>query len=157
MKRYSFRVLAATLLLAACLAPPALAGAKYTGASLAARTTAGNGGSFPAENWRRYQVTVRVTAGSGTVTTFRVWMEGSPDEGNNWYPIACMNVVKGGAAAPGSVPATAQRDIVNETAVQTSATYLAICETLFDSKLRVQWDIQGTTPSETFEVLLYAK
>jgi hypothetical protein len=151
MKRFrgtAFVLLA--LLLPIFAAPPAVADETFNLKSSGAQTGNGIGSTTDIGNWRRLTVTVSVTAGSGTVNPFRVWVESSPD-GSIWYEIACEKVIKGGAAAPGSAPSTPQRDIVNETAVVTTATYSAMCE-VYSRLVRTSWAIAGTTPSETFFV-----
>ncbi len=127
---------------------------KFVLHALAAEVAAGQGAAVEVGSWRNLTATVRVTAGSGTVNPFRVWLEGSPD-GTNWYELPCTTVLKAGAAAPGAA-ATDERDIVNETAVVTSASYVGKCE-LYVSQVRAAWNIAGTTPSETFEVLASGK
>lgn len=135
--------------------PPAVAAEVLTLAGTSARTAAGQGSSTIIGNYRRLNVWVNVTAGSGTVSVFRVWLEVAPDStGSVWHPVVCEKVVKNTATAPGA--GATQRDIVNETAVQTSATYSAMCEVYSDT-VRIAWDIQGTTPSETFQVRTTAK
>jgi hypothetical protein len=115
---------------------------------------AGQGTAVDVGAWRTLTVTVNVTAASGTVNPFRVWLETSPD-GTNFFELPCRLVLKTAAAAPGAGSAN-QRDVVNETAVQTSAKYLALCD-LTSSTVRAAWNIGGTTPSETFEVLATGK
>jgi len=48
------------------------------------------------------------------------------------------------------------KDIVNETAVQTAAKYVATCEA-YVSQVRAAWNIVGSTPSETFSVTAVVK
>jgi hypothetical protein len=133
-----------------CLAaPPLTAAGEIVLKASGAQTGPSTGSLAEIGNYRYITVLVNVTAGSGTVTTFRVWLEGSIDNGANWYELPCYQMVKAGAAAPGA--SAAQRDIVNETSVQTAAKYVANCETYF-SQVRAAWNIAGTTPSETFAV-----
>jgi len=149
VKRFPILVLAFLFLTCS-----ALAGEKFTLAASAARTAAGTGTAVEVGNLRNLFVSVSVTAGSGTVNPFRVWLEASND-GTVFLEVPCKLVLKTGAAAPGAGTAN-QRDIVNETAVQTSAKYVGLCEVLA-ATVRAAWNIAGTTPSETFEVLAYAK
>lgn len=152
-----FRLLAIALLAFAFLAViPSPAGAHEPMVLLAsgARTSAGSSALLDVAAWRNFTVFVRVSSGSGTVTTFRVWLEGT-SEGTLWQEIPCYSVLKTGATAPGAASA-AQRDIVNETALVTSAQYSAICE-VYTSSIRVAWNIVGSTPSETFAVWAAAK
>ena len=130
------------------MAPPAVAGQPFTLKASGAQTGASTGSLVAIGNWRQLAVTVNVTAGSGTVNPFRVWIEGTWD-GTNWQELACELVLKSGATAPGT-PAT-QRDIVNETAVVASGKYTALCRVLVD-QVRAAWNIAGASPSETFSV-----
>ena len=94
-------------------------------------------------------VMLSVTAGSGTVTTFRVWLEFSQD-GASWYEQQADVVMESAAAAPGTAQPN-QRDLVNKTAVQSSLKILARYSALMHY-VRAQWAIAGTTPSETFAI-----
>lgn len=147
------RGLIVSMLVLVLFVSPALASQRLTLKTLGAETSAGQGSSAELGNRKYVSVTVRVTAGVATVTVFRVWIEGTVD-GTNWFELPCGLVLKTGAAAPGT--AASQRDIVNETSVQTSAAYIGQCE-LSVTTIRAAWNITGTTPSETFEVLAIAK
>lgn len=154
MKRFLSTVLVVLALLCA-LPAPAGAHEPFTLLASGSRTNAGTGSSVDVGAWRHLHVFVRVTAGSGTVNPFRVWLEGSHDD-SLWQEISCQNVLKAGAAAPGTAAAT-QRDIVNEVAVVSSATqWSATCE-IYTSKIRVAWNIAGSSPSETFAVFAAGK
>ena len=109
------------------------------------------GSSVEIGNLRKFMVGVRVTAGSGTVNPFRVWLEGTMD-GTNFFEIPLVRALKAGIAAPGAAT-TDERDIVNEAAVVTSEEYVAVYEANV-STVRARWDLQGTVPRETFEVKL---
>lgn len=115
-----------------------------------AETTTGQGTSINIGNRQRASVAVNVSAGSGTVSAFRVWLEGTYD-GTNWHELICDKLLKSGAAAPGAATLN-QRDIVNETSVQTAAKYYAEIPVGVQD-IRAAWLITGTTPSETFNVL----
>ena len=66
----------------AILTQPALAGSsRLTLLESAAQTASGNGASIPVAGISELAVFVRVTAGSGTLTAFSVWIEGSSDAG----------------------------------------------------------------------------
>lgn len=137
------------LAVVALLAPPASAADPIVLKASGAQTTAGTGTLQEIGGLRFITVLVNVTAGSGTVNPFRVWLEGTVD-GTTWFELACQNVLKTGAAAPGTAAVT-QRDIVAEVAVVTAAKYVATCETYVE-KVRIAWNIAGSTPSETFSV-----
>jgi len=146
--------LAVLLALLLVPAPGAQAAEISTLRALAAATAAGQGSAVEIGAWRELGVAVRVTAGSGTVTVFRVYLEGTFD-GTNWFELPCLLVLKGGAAAPGALTLN-QRDVVNEALAITSAKYAGVCRTPV-STVRAAWDVAGTTPSETFEVLVSGK
>ena len=131
--------LVTVLALVALGAPPAAAADIVTLKVSGAQTAAGQGTITDIGAYRLITVLVTVTAGSGTVNPFRVWLEGSPD-GTNFYELPCYQWVKTGAAAPGA--SAAQRDIVNEVAVVTSGKWAANCETRL-SIVRAAWNIAG--------------
>jgi hypothetical protein len=143
------------LALASLAAPPASAADTIVLKASGAQVAAGQGSLTEVGGYRFITVLVNVTAGSGTVNPFEVWIEGSVDNGTNWYQLACQNVMKAGATAPGTAAAS-QRDIVNEVAVVTSAKYVATCE-VYVSQVRAAWNISGSTPSETFSVTAVVK
>lgn len=137
------------LTVALLVAVPAMAETITLKAS-AAVTAAGQGSLVNVGLRRHITISVNVTAGSGTVTTFRVWLEGTPD-GATWFELPCDLILKAGATAPGAA-GTNDRDIVNETSVQTSAKYVGVCQVHMDA-VRAAWNVVGTSPSETFVVL----
>ena len=152
MKRFALGIL---LILAVLLAPLAQAGEIVTLSGSSAKITPGSGPVVDVGNLRTALVIVNVTAGSGTVNPFRVWLEQSID-GTIIAETACDLVLKGGAAPPGSVPTVPQRDIVNEAAVVTSGTWSAVCP-IAGRQVRARWDVTGSTPSETFSVVAFLK
>lgn len=155
MRAHRFRSIALMAALALIVAAwPAAAGEYFTLKASGAQTGAAQGTATQIGNWRQLSVIVKVTAGSGTVNPFRVWVEATWDDGTTWIELPCEMALKTGATAPGTAAAAA-RDIVNETAVVTSATYIGLCRTL-STKVRAAWNIAGSTPSETFSVSAYA-
>lgn len=90
-------------------------------------------------------IQVPVTAGSGTVSTFKVWLQGTID-GTNFFPIPCTlttNVV-------GTTFANTYL-VANDSVVQTSGVAVGLC-TIPVHNLRAAWIVNGTSPSETFSV-----
>ncbi len=152
MKRFLSALLAVSIL---AVPSAAFAGEALTLSGSSAKVAPGSGPIIDVGNLRQAFVLVSVTAGSGTVNPFRVWVEGSID-GTIFAEIACDLVLKAGAAAPGAAATVPQRDIVNETAVVTSAIYSATCSTSA-RHIRARWDVTGTTPSETFSVVAFVK
>lgn len=118
--------------------------------ALAAETSTGTGSRVDIGAGRDVEISVRVTAGSGPLTAFRVWLEQTFD-GTNYFEVACRRVLKGGDAAPGAASLD-ERDIVNETSIQTSGKWVAVADRRA-TQVRVAWFLSGATPSETFEVL----
>jgi len=151
------RILALHCLLLAILtflAPPVLGGEKLVLEALGAHTAPGTGTAVDLGNWRNCSVQVRVTAGSGTVNPFDVWLECSAD-GTNWTECAVDDRVK--ATTTGAGPFTDNViKVVAEVAVVTSAVYSARLTTV-PQAVRARWNIAGTTPSETFEVVAIPK
>lgn len=149
-------LLAILAAIALSLASPALADGRLTLQALGAQTTAGNGAGIDVGLARTFFAVVRVTAGSGTVTTFDVWLECSID-GTNFTECAVDDRVK--ATTTGAGPHTDNViKVVAETAVTTSAVYSAkVSPDTAVQVIRARWNIVGTTPSETFEVLLNTK
>ncbi len=138
------------------LAPPALAADRFVLHALGAETGPNTGAAFDLGNARNVFVVARVTAGSGTVNPFDVWLECSID-GTNFTECAIDDRVK--ATTTGAGPHTDNViKLIAEVAVTSSAVYSARlgAESAVQA-IRARWNIAGTTPSETFEVLLSAK
>lgn len=90
---------------------------------------------------------VIVTAGSGTVTAWKVWLETSGD-GVNWAPLPSWSTVTfSGTATAGT------HLIVNETSLVTSGNASGFYSAPL-TNVRARWTLTGTTPSETFSVIL---
>jgi len=143
------------LAIAVLLASPALAGETFTLHALGAEG-AGNatGTAVDLGNWRTLTVHARVTAGTGTVTTFNVWTECSVN-GTNFTECALDDRVE--ATTTGAGPFTDNTILlIAETAVTTSGVYSGRL-TAIPQWVRARWNIAGTTPSETFEVVATAK
>lgn len=155
---------ALTLLLALLveLAPPAHAeNVRKTLLASGAQTAAGQGGTIDVSACRIVYPFVSVTAGSGTVTTFKVYLEGSPDGGLTWSGLHCWHQSKRVTTGPVTTflatAGSGEGLIVNETAVVSSATtYAGSCDVTTDT-VRLGWEISGTTPSETFSAQLVCK
>jgi hypothetical protein len=145
---------AALLVLLALAAAPAVAQETLTLHALAARTTVGTGAAVEVGLASNLAVFARVTAGSGTVNPFDVWIECSLDA-TNWTECSIDDRVE--ATTTGAGPHTDNAiKLIAETAVTTSGTYSARITSVARA-VRARWNIAGTTPSETFEVLLLAK
>jgi hypothetical protein len=126
-----------------------------------ARTAAGQGTTVDVTSCHRLFVLVSVTAGSGTVNPFKVYLEGTTDGGITWSGLHCARQSKRVTAAPTTtfIATGGAGDglIVNEAAVVSAATtYAASCDVNTDT-VRLGWEIAGTTPSETFSAQLVCK
>ena len=153
MKRRGALVLAG-LVAAIAFASPAVAQEKLILHALAAETTPGTGTIFSVGLARTLSVQARITAGSGTVNPFDVWLECSLD-GSNFSECAIDDRVK--ATTTGAGPHTDNTiKLIAEVAVQTSGVYLGSVSSLTQF-VRARWNIAGTTPSETFEVIAFPK
>lgn len=144
-------LLAAILL---TLASPALAAENIVLHALGAETAAGTGTAMNLGNLRTATVFARVTAGSGTVTTFNVWIECSAD-GTNFTECALDNRVEATTTGTGTFTDNTVF-LITETAVTTSGVYSGQLGAA-PQAIRARWNIAGTTPSETFEVVAVPK
>ena len=118
----------------------------------AAQTASANGAAVDVSGHKELLVMVNVTAGSGTLTAFSVFLESSDDGGATWYEILADTVLKSTGAAAEPTPTLQKRNIVTETAIVASAKYAATY-TKFGEKVRPRWLITPTSsPSETFEI-----
>lgn len=155
MKRCTARLL--TLLLVVLLAPAAPAWADRTLVLKASGAETGNNqtADFDVQGFATIAAFVNVTAGSGTVGTFKVLLEGTNDGGTVYYDIPCDVVTKNAADTVTPV-VTGTSLIVNETAVVTAAKYVCVTR-VGTARARARWVIAGTTPSETFSVTVNLK
>lgn len=149
----SFLLVVAVALLALTVTPAAAAD-KLVLHALGAETGASTGAALDTGNSRNISVYARVTAGSGTVNPFDVWIECSID-GSNWTECALDDRTK--ATTTGGATFTDNTvKLVAETAVTTSAVYSGRLTSLA-TVIRARWNISGSTPSETFEVIAVLK
>jgi len=129
--------------------------------ALGAQTVAGQGSVVDVSACRIVFPFVRVTTGSGTVTTFKVYLEGSADGGVTWSGLHCWHQSKRVTTGPVTTflatAGSGEGLIVNETAVVSAdTTYAGACDVTTDT-VRLGWEIAGTTPSETFSAQLVCK
>jgi hypothetical protein len=153
MKRRGALFLAG-LAMALAFTCPATAQEKLVLHTLGAETAPGTGTAFSVGLARGLAVQARITAGTGTVNPFDVWLECSLD-GTNFSECALDGRVK--ATGTGAGPHTDNTiKLIAEVAVQTSGVYLGSVTSLTQF-VRARWNIAGTTPSETFEVIAFPK
>lgn len=113
----------------------------------AAYTTAGNSPAVTISTGTQMAVCVNITAGSGTITAFNLWMEGSVDSGATWFRILADQIDDNG-----SDQATPRANIVNNKNTTTAGVWGANYDTLPAMMIRCRWTLTGTTPSLTFQV-----
>ena len=133
---------------------PALAGESFTLHALGAEITVGTGAAVDLGDLRNISIFARVTAGSGTVNPFDVWTECSVN-GSTWSECSLDDRVE--ATTTGAGPHSDNTiKLIAETAVTTSGSYAARVTSL-SKFIRARWNIAGSTPSETFEVIVLTK
>jgi len=132
------------------LATPAVASDRFVLHAIGAEITVGTGAAVDLGNWRNLTVHARVTAGSGTVNPFDLWLECSAD-GTNFTECAIDDRVKATTTGGGTFTDNTIK-LIAEVAVTTSAVYSARV-TSVPQFIRARWNIAGTTPSETFELV----
>jgi hypothetical protein len=145
-----FRALLLSIVLLVLFVSPAPAAEILTLHALAAKTGPGTGAAIDLGNYRNVTVHARVTAGSGTVNPFDVWIECSADA-VNFTECALDDRIKGTTTGAGTFTDNTIK-LIAEVAVITSGTWSAKLTTPVQA-IRARWNIVGTTPSETFEVL----
>lgn len=159
--------LLAVLALLLALSFPALAGStNITLLASAAQTASANGAAVDVSGLRELTVYVNLTAGSGTLTAFSVYLESSDDGGTTWYELLADTVFKNAlVSAPTAADPTAirtdKRNIVDgavETAIITVNSHWTATYSKFGNKIRARWIITPTSsPSETFSVKAVGK
>lgn len=108
-------------------------GSSDTLAASAARTTTGAGSAFGAFGYAdTLRAQLNVTAASGTTPSVTVLIEDTVD-GTNWNTIGTF-----------AAKTTTGREVINVTAP-------------FTDVIRASWTITGTTPSFTFDVVVYSE
>lgn len=120
----------------------------------AARTVSGNSEPFEFSTGTMLFVGVNITAGSGTVADFDLWLEVADSKGSTvWYPMPADQVTK-----PDLSVATNQVNIVNNKASITAEKYSGVFKHLPAGVARIVWAFTGgASPSLTFSVIGMAK
>lgn len=132
----------------------------------AARTSQGVSGTVPGaagvldcDGYAAVSALVSVTSGGLTVTSFRVWLQGSVDFGVTWFGLVHTNVMK--IANLSNLTAAAGNLTGNSPSLVSETTNITGPVGYFGSinnpppLVRVAWEINGTSPSETFSVIAY--
>lgn len=115
----------------------------------AAETASATGATVSASGKSVALIVLDITAGSGTVTDFRVFIEGSVD-GTIFAALPCDVLLDAAAADPGAGILN-QRDIIDVATVTTTGTFYCKIKDP-PSRIRAQWVVVGTSPSETFSI-----
>lgn len=128
----------------------------FTLVASAAFTTQGISSTLDAGGYG--SLTAVVTHSTGTGTQFRVWLQGSLDNGSTWFPLPATNVFKTIAAAAGLNETTStftanQASLVNEAGPFTATTIFVGSINNPPPLVRAAWNINGTTPSQTFGIV----
>lgn len=151
------RAFAALCVVALLVSPSWAAATRVELLASAAQTASSNSASFKISTIDHAVVGVDITAGSGTVSDFDLWLEVSDDGGTTWYPIAPDVVVVGSTRAATWTVDLDDAYIVDSKASTTAETYLAQFPAISADYVRVRWTLTGTTPSLTFSVSLVGK
>ena len=117
--------------------------------------TQGNSGTFDAGGYA--SLTAVVTFNTGTGSQFRLWIQGSIDNGATWYGLPLTNVQKVCTAALGfnetNVALTTNAaSIINEAGPFTATTVYVASINAPPPLIRAAWNINGTSPSMQFGI-----
>ena len=129
---------------------------------LAAQTASMAGGWVDVAGLKEMDVFVRVTTGSGTLSKFSVFLEGTDDDGTTSYELLADTSFKNSSGAtPADEPtpiSTNKRNVVGEAAIVTTETKWTAQYTRFPDKIRARVIITPTAaPSETLSVKAVGK
>ena len=126
----------------------------------AAQSASGSGAWIPITTWTMLNVVAAISAASGTITDFDLWLEGASDaNGSNPHQIPCDIQYKNGAAAGTEATVNTNKiHIINSKADTTAPeVYTAQYKHLPCNYVRARWYMAGTTPSVTFSVMALGK
>lgn len=118
-------------------------------------TGSANGAAIPINTVSMLDAIVSVSATSGTITAFKVWIEGSVDGGATWGPMAPDCVADALTLAAAWNGATAY--VVNLSAAPALQSWIARWKQTPCNAVRVRVTLTGTTPSVTLAVLACGK
>ncbi|MCE5246649.1 MAG: hypothetical protein ABFD84_11245 [Candidatus Polarisedimenticolia bacterium] len=121
----------------------------------ATQTGSASGATIPLNTVSMLDAILTVTATSGTITAFKLWLEGSVDGGTTWAPMAPD--VTADASALTCAWTAATPFVVNVSAAPALQSWVARYKQTPCNAVRVRWTLTGTTPSVTFAVLACGK
>jgi len=121
------------------------------------QNASGNSGQFSIPTMVQAILGVDVTAGSGTISDFDVWLEGSDDGGTTWYELPCDLVMKSSGTGTANTVAANQRNVVDSKTSTTAEKFVGIYKALPADVVRLRWILTGTTPTMTFSASLVGK
>ena len=124
----------------------------------AAQTASGVSAAFKVSTFTQAVVGVDITAGSGTVADFDLWLECSDDGGTTWYAVAPNVVVTHSTRAASWTTDADDAYIVDSKATTTAEKYFAQFQTLSCDYVRLEWThTGGSSPSLTLSVSMVGK
>ena len=117
--------------------------------------TQGVSGTFDAGGYA--SLTAVVTFNTGTGSQFRLWIQGSIDNGATWYGLPVTNLCKtivgsAGLNETGISFSTNQHSIINEAGAFTGTTMYVASVNCPPPLIRAAWNINGTSPSMQFGI-----
>lgn len=127
-------------------------------APLGAYTTTGYTSPFNCAEIDEIEIDLRISSVSGAAPTLQVWLETSPDDGDNWYKAAYDNQLDIGASTADVLANANRTNIEGLSPAGTSSAghqYRTLYQEFPADLARVRWAILGASASFTFE--LWAK
>lgn len=128
-------------------------------ATLVANTTYGTQGvSSTLDSGGYASLTAVVTYNTGTGTQFRVWIQGSIDNGTNWFALPVTNICRTVVAAAGlsetstAFTTNAASIIDGSPAAFTGTTIYVASVNAPPPLIRAAWNINGTSPVIQFGI-----
>jgi hypothetical protein len=98
-------------------------------------------------------VEVDLTTGSGTITRFDLWLEGSDDGNETDAPDLLFDwSVKDSNAGTEETERVTKRNIINNKTTTTAERHSALYRHVPWTYVRARWALTGTSPSLTFSV-----
>ena len=121
----------------------------------AAQTASASGGTIPLNTVSMLDAILTVSATGGTITAFKLWLEGSVDGGATWAPMVPDVTADASALTSAWTPATPY--VVSLSAAPALQSWIARYKQTPCNAVRARWTLTGTNPSVTFAVLACGK
>lgn len=100
---------------------------------------------------------IDITAGSGTVTSFDLWLQVAAAEAGPWFDMPADQVLKSADSGTAETVATNQRDVVDGKNDTNAEQFLAVYKHVPAGYVRTKWKLAGTSPSLTWSATASAK